>query len=70
MKVKMTVKIIKEKIAKNIASTGLQGFPNNVKEWWWWGQGSEFTWRDFFYQVKGTKSMKLEQKWNRSNDYS
>ena len=41
MKAKMTVKIIKEKIAKNIASTGLPGFPNSGKEWWWWGQGSE-----------------------------
>ena len=24
----------------------------------------------FSYQVRKTKSMKLEQKWNRSNDYS
>ena len=49
MKAKMTVKIIKEKIAKNIASTGLQGFPNSGKEWWWWGQGSEILLGGIFF---------------------
>ena len=62
MKVKMTVKIIKEKIAKNIASTGLQGFPNNVKEWWWWGQGSEFYLEGFFLPGKRNKEYEIRTK--------
>ena len=45
----MTVKIIKEKIAKKIASTWLQGFPNSGKEWWWWKQGSEILLGGIFF---------------------
>ena len=50
----------------------IQFFPNGGKGW----RGDQKCYffggemGGFSYQVRKTKSMKLEQKWNRSNDYS
>ena len=44
------------------------GSPNSGNGWG--GNCKFYLDGDFFNLVKGTKSMKLEQKWNRSNDYT